>query len=112
VLALVGLVVIEAGSVFFTKLRIQDTADAAAIAGADELGRSGDTRQAREAVIETLRIRDPEARLRRFEASPNGTVSIIVRKEAPTLLVQRFDFSEEWGIVNAEARGRPASPDL
>ncbi len=112
VLALVGLVVIEAGSVFFTKIRVQDVAEAAAIAGADQLSASGDTRQAREEVIETLRLRDPEARLKRFEASPDGTVRITVRKTAPTLIVQRFDFSKEWGVVEAEARGQPASPGI
>ena len=112
VLALVGVAVVEAGSILFTTLRIQDSAEAAAIAGADELNESGDPQQARAQVIETLRIRDPEARLKKFEASPDGTVRVTVRKVAPTILVQRFDFSEGWGIIDAEARGRPASPDI
>lgn len=112
VLALVGLMVVEAGSIFFTKLRIQDSAEAAAIAGADQLRGSGDPEQARQEVIETLRLRDPEARLKKFEASPDGTVRVTVRKVAPTILVHRFDFSKEWGIIDAEARGRPLSPDV
>ncbi|MGH2661512.1 MAG: pilus assembly protein TadG-related protein [Actinomycetota bacterium] len=112
VLALVGLVVVEAGSIFFTKLRIQDSADAAAIVGADQLSTSGDPQLARQQVIEALRLRDPEMRLRKFEASPDGTVRVTVRKVAPTILVHRFDFSEDWGIIDAEARGRPVSPDV
>jgi hypothetical protein len=107
----VGLVVVEGGSILWARLKASDAADSAAITAAYAFDQNEDVRFAREAAVAAVERKDPDARLvEPFQIGPDGTVHVTVQKRAPTVLVDRIDFTEDWGIIRVTASGSPAQP--
>lgn len=109
VLLLLGIVVIEGGSIIFTTVAVQNAADPAALEAADVWAKTRDFREAREAALRVLDEREQdEARIVKFEADgfPPFEVRMTVKKQASTLLVHRIGFLEGLAEVEVEAEAR------
>ena len=109
VLLVVGLVIVEGGSILFASLQLQDAADAAALNAADELKNSRSAESAEEAATEALERRDAEAVMTQFEVLPDGGVRLHARTQASTILVHRIRPIDDLAVVEATATGRPVS---
>jgi hypothetical protein len=110
ILVILGLVAIEGGSIIFTIIRLQNSADAAAVVAADTWQETGNIRTARRAARAELDTKDQEdATITGIEAdaAPTYEVRLTAQKEAPTILVSRIGFLEGLGIVDIEATARP-----
>ena len=110
-LILGGLVAIEGGSVIFTTITLQNNADGAAVAAAEEWGRSGNARTALAAARTSLDDKqEQDASIDTFEADgpPSFEVRITVSKQASTLLIHRIGFLEGFANVDVEAEARTA----
>lgn len=107
VIAVVGLAVVEGGSILFARLRAQDVAETAASVAAGSFLQSRDEEAARAAAELAISDKDSKVRLRRFVVRPDGSVEVTVRKRASTILVQHIGFLEELAVAKATAVGRP-----
>lgn len=109
VLGLIALSAIEAGAILFARFEIQDVADRAAVAAADAFDRSGSYTEARQAAIDSVRGQDRDARVKEFEALPNGTIEVTVVKTAGTLVVHRIGLFgiDDFAKVRATGEGSP-----
>ncbi len=110
VLVILGVIMIEAGSILFTYIGLQNAADASAIAAADAWSDSRSLRVARRTARADLDTRGQEnATITSFEADslPALEVRLTVEKAAPTLLVQRIGFLEGLGVVEVDAAAQP-----
>ena len=111
ILVLLGLIVIEGGSIIFTTIGLSNAADAAANEASDVWMRSGNIHQARATALDALQERQQEdARIpaARFEAdgSPTYEVRFVVVKQAATLIVHRIGFLEDLAVVEVEVSAR------
>jgi hypothetical protein len=109
---LLGLVVIEGGSIIFTTIGLQNAADAAALDAADTWQQTRNLPAARAAALRALDDRQQEdARVpaAEFEADgpPTYEVRFIVKKQASTLLVHRIGFLEGLAEVEVNTEARP-----
>ena len=110
VLVILGLVLIEGGSIIFTMIRLQNAADAAALVAADQWQATGNIRTARRAARAELDTKgQDEATITSIEAdgSPTYELRLTTQREAPTILVRRIGFLEDLGLVDIEADARP-----
>jgi Flp pilus assembly protein TadG len=115
VLVILGVIMIEAGSILFTYIGLQNAADAAAIRAADTWSVSRDLRTARRAARDELDTKgQDDATITTFEADslPALQVRFTVEKQAPTLIVQRLSFLEDLGIVEVDATAQPVAPGV
>jgi Flp pilus assembly protein TadG len=108
VIILVGIAAVEAGSIIFTKLSLENTASTAAADGARELAathsRDGACQVAAISVIQS----DESAEMKECIANPQtGTVFVKVKKVASTLIVQHVSFLRKLGVVKATAETGP-----
>jgi uncharacterized membrane protein len=103
-----GLAAVEGGSILFTRLSLQDTADAVANAGAGSWYNAKSFRQAEEASQQSLVEHDPTAKLVGFQVDPSsGNVTVTLKKVASTMLVQRFDFTKKIGVIRVSSTAGP-----
>ena len=115
VIAILGLVFVEVGSIITTKITLQNAADSAVIEAADAWEGSSDIRRTEAVARDALNRRQhQDAEIVRVEAdpAPSYEVRLTVRKRASTLLVHRISFLEDLAIVGAEAEGGPAEPGV
>ena len=109
VIVLLGVVVIEGGSIIFTTLGLQNAADGAAFEAARAWEETRDLRAATDAARRTLDNREQdEARLVSIDADniEPFEVRITVRKRAATMIVHRIGFLEEYASVEVDAEAR------
>jgi hypothetical protein len=109
---IVGVVALDLVSVAFTKFRLADAASALATVAATNYKGSHDTRSACRAAVEALPSEDAEARFTRDGCVVNiqtGQATITLRKQANTLVAQRFGFSKHYARVVASATEGPAT---
>jgi len=85
----------------FARLQAQDVAETAA-AEAVRANRTGGIDSARAAAEIAIGDKDPKAELVEIEATADGSVRVVVEKDASTLLIHRIDFLSGF----ARARGR------
>ena len=106
-----GLAVIETASIVFTYISVSGRADEAAAAAAGSFASTRDQRAACQVGADLLHRRDPAARFlfRRCRVHGDGTMSITIRKEASTLLVQRIGFLDQLGVVTQTSTKGPPS---
>ncbi len=111
ILVLLGVVMIEFGSIIFTAIGLQNAADAAALEAAEVWEDTGSLDRAREAALAALVERQQsEARIppAKFEADgePTYEVRFTAVKQASTLVVHRIGFLEGLAQVEVEAKAR------
>ena len=109
VIVLLGVVVIEGGSIIFTTLGLQNAADGAAFDAARTWEETRDLRAATDAARRTLDNREQdEARLVSIDADnlEPYEVRITVRKRAATLIVHRIGFLTEYASIEVDAEAR------
>lgn len=115
ILVVLGVILIEGGSILYTYIRLQNATDAAAVAGADAWSQTGNIRVARRTIRNELDTKDQEAAtIVEVEADgpPDFEVRVTTRREAPTILVQRIGFLRGLGEVEVEASARPVQPGV
>jgi hypothetical protein len=107
-LAVVGFLAIEAGSILFTRLTIQDTAERVASAGAASFDDTQSVELAREAAVQSLEDHDDEAKLKKFVVNPlNGNVRVVIRKRANTMVADKVGFLKDLTLAGGDAVGHP-----
>ena len=112
-LVLVGLVFIEGGSIIFTKLRVQDSAESGATAGVGYLQTSpGNCAAAGEQATITVLDRDSEVNVTEFSCLADGRFRITVRKTASTVVVDKIGFLKDLATAESTATAAPASPGV
>ncbi|MGH2673913.1 MAG: pilus assembly protein TadG-related protein [Actinomycetota bacterium] len=111
-LVLAGTVLIEGGSIMFTKLRVQDVAESAATAGAGSLTRAGNCTDAGDAAAVTAHDRDSQAKLRSYECHQGGRFTVVITKRAETLYVHLIGFLERFTLATARVTADPPSADV
>ena len=103
-----GLCAVEGGSILFTRLSLQDTADAAANQAAGTYNNSNNFQQAEVTAKNAVAEQDPAAKLVGFQVDPNTkTVTVILRKTATTLLVRRIGFLKKLGRIRVTSTAGP-----
>jgi Flp pilus assembly protein TadG len=104
---LVGLALVEGGSVLFAKLQVQDLAQATAVEGAATLRNTNSAAVAEEAARRLAHDRDPDVRLTAFVVLPDGSVRVTLKKKARTFIVQHVSFLEDLAVVKATETAHP-----
>jgi hypothetical protein len=111
-LVIVGVLALDVVSVLFTKFKLADAASAVATVAATNYKTSHDTRLACQAATAALPAEDAEARFTKRGCLINlqtGDATITLRKQASTLVAQRFDFSKQHVRVVVSATEGPAT---
>jgi hypothetical protein len=110
-IAVVGLVFIEGGSIVFTKLQVQDTAESGASAGIGALSSNPrDCTAAGDSAIGAVHNKDPDMKVTEYTCLPDGRFRISVQKEASTIVVGQIPAIEDWALARSTATARPAQP--
>ena len=115
VLVLLGLVMIEGGSIIFTTIGLQSAADGAAAEAAGVWEATRDLGSASDAALRALDDREQDqARLVEIDADNTEPfeVRLTVRKRAATLIVHRIEFLEDFATVEVKAEARAADSDV
>jgi uncharacterized membrane protein len=109
VVALLGIVAIDAASILFTRFRLSDVAADAASDAANEYAKSHSSVQACDAALATLQHEDPKVHVPQGGCKVNvstGEVTLTVRKEAPTMLAGRISVTKDLArVVQKETNG-------
>jgi uncharacterized membrane protein len=109
ILLVLGLIAVEGGSILFSSLSLQDSADVAAVNAADRLRVGRSVAGAQQEAALTLNERDSAAELIGFEVLADGSIRLRARKQATTLFVHRIGFLEDLAVVEATATAAPPS---
>ncbi|HEX6208662.1 MAG TPA: hypothetical protein VF058_09950 [Actinomycetota bacterium] len=107
--ALLGLVLFEAGSVIWSRLSVQDTADAAATTAVTAYRDSKDVRVAEQEALRTVEDKDETAQMTFFQVHADGSVTVRVRKTAQTLVIQHVGFLDGFTKARGSATIEPPS---
>jgi Tfp pilus assembly protein PilV len=109
--ALLGVVAMDAGSIMFTTFAVSDAAQTAAVAGATSYRNSRDVttacQAAREAVPTDENFMVPKAFCK--VDSEAGEVTITLRKQADTLIAGRLGLTEDLTKIEIKETGRPST---
>lgn len=111
-LVIAGTLLIEGGSIMFTKLRVQDVAESAATAGAAQLEQTRDCSAAGDAAGISVHDKDPRAQMRSYQCHRDGRFSVLVRKRAETLYVHLIGFMEDLTVAEAQVTADPPSANV
>lgn len=112
VVVLVGVALMDAGSIAFTKFRLADVASSASTQAANTYGANHDLAGACQAAVDQIATEDPDAKLAVEGCSVDvqtGVVTIKVRKQAKTILAGRFDFTKRYTKVTATESNGPST---
>jgi len=109
VVAVLGLCAVDAGSILFAKLKIDDAAEAGAVAGAEALKTSHNVQAARQAAVAAVHQSDDSIKEIAVSVDVQGNVTVKVKKKVPTILVGRIGFLKKLGVVHGSATESPPS---
>jgi hypothetical protein len=101
VFALLGLAVEEVGQIVVTQIHASNAAGAAAQAGADKWVATHNVNLAEQAAIDAMAAEDSGAAMTAFSVADDGSVTVTVKEEAPTLVVKHVSFLKQFGIQHA-----------
>ncbi|HTG47235.1 MAG TPA: pilus assembly protein TadG-related protein [Actinomycetota bacterium] len=111
VVAVIGLVVLDGGSIVFTHFRLSDTGASAAQAGAQAWSDGHDPQAACAAALKSVQQDDSGATLSKGWCKVNpktGEVTITLRKRAKTMLAWRLGFTDKYTKVVVVETGSPS----
>jgi Flp pilus assembly protein TadG len=109
VFALLGLIAYDLGQVVVAQVKAQDTASAAAQAGADAYYSTKNVQMARNAADQAAGTEDPTSRITAFRVNADGSVTVTVERTANTLLVARVPPLRRFGMQQATDQESHAS---
>jgi hypothetical protein len=99
-LAIVGVVLFEAGAVIVARVNVDSIASDAAGEAALEYAKAPNATQAEKVARDFVERRD--ATLVAFSVSPDGKViTLTVEKIAKTLIIQRFAATRKWTVARS-----------
>lgn len=109
VVGLVGVALFDAISIGVSRLSVEDTGTLAAREASTSLSRTGNLQTAYETAVYTAWEANPlnEIPPSSFVARPDGSVQLVVSREATTFVVRHVRWLEPWAQVEAEATGKP-----
>jgi hypothetical protein len=109
-LAIVGLALYDSISIGATMMSLSDEGSYAARAASEkwQASQGHNLQDAYDAAVQAVEDQNPldEVDPKSFRIDPDGTVHLVVSREATTLVVQHFGFSKGWAHVSREAEGR------
>ncbi|MFL5736061.1 MAG: pilus assembly protein TadG-related protein [Actinomycetota bacterium] len=106
ILALLVIAAVDGGAIVITKTNLSDSAQQASFDGASTYRTTGDVRTAEQAADQTAT--DDGARLVSFTVNKQtGDVTVTLAKKAPTVVIQRFSFSKQWGQLKETDTSAP-----
>jgi Putative Flp pilus-assembly TadE/G-like len=111
VIAVIGVVALDGGSILFTRFRLSDAAASAAAAGAQAWSDGHDTEAACTAALTSVEQDDAQASRTKgwCKVDPkSGEVTITLRKRAKTVLAGRLGFTTGYTKVVAVESGSPS----
>ena len=94
-----GLAAIDGASIMLTTFRLSDIATTAAADAAVNFRDTDDVRSACGEARNTVSEQDPGAKVVSCEIEKHGTVTITIRKQAATLVVEKLDFLKSYANV-------------
>ena len=109
VIVVIGVIMIEGGSIIFTTIGLQNAADGAADEAAATWRKSRDLEAATEIAVRTLDEHEQdEARIVSIDADNTEPfeLRLTVRKQASTLIVHRIGFLKGLARVEVEAEAQ------
>jgi hypothetical protein len=101
VFAILGVIAYDLGQVVVAQVKAQDTASAAALAGADTFFSTKDAVRARNAADAAAASEDSASRIVAFTINGDGSVSVTVEHRANTLIVSRMPPLRKFGMQKA-----------
>jgi Flp pilus assembly protein TadG len=111
-LVIAGTLLIEGGSILFTKLRVQDVGESAATAGAASLARSADCSAAGEQAAINAHDKDQRVRLRSYQCHQDGRFTVVVTKRADTLYVHLISFLDDLTVARSQVTADPPTANV
>jgi hypothetical protein len=111
-LVVVGTLLIEGGSILFTRLRVQDVAESAATVGAAQLLQSGDCSSAGDVAATNAHDKDSRVRIRSYQCHQDGRFTVVVTKRADTLYVHLVGFLKDLTVARAQVTAQPPTPEV
>ena len=106
--AVFGVCAVEGGSILFTRLSLQDTADAVANQASGSYYNTRSFQSAEQAAEDSLMEHDPTAKIVGFQVDPTTrNVTVILRKTATTFLVKRIGFLKKLGVIRVSSTAGP-----
>jgi hypothetical protein len=112
VLALIGMVFLEGGAILFSKLQAQDVAESAAVAGAGSWWHTRSADSAREEARLRMHDKSPRAKMTSFTLHPDGSVTVTIKLQANTILLQHIGFLQPYTFSRATVTAQPPHPDV
>ena len=110
-IAVIGVGVIEGGSILFTHLSLQNTADQVASDASVDYVNNQSAAGAQQVAMQSLKEHDDNAHLVniQFDVPKAGDVTVKIKKKATTFIVQHVSFLRKFGVVKATATSGPSS---
>jgi uncharacterized membrane protein len=112
VVVLLGIVAIDATSIFLAKFRLSDAATVAAVTGATSFRNTHDVTAACEAARIAASQEEGDAIIAKNFCKvdrASGEVTVTLKKKADTLLAGRLPFTEDFTKILVRETGRPAA---
>ena len=108
VLGLVGIMLFDAISIASTTASVSDAGSYAAREASSTWDSTKNLQQAYLAAATAAAEQNPEnvVSTKNFTVDPDGTVHLVIKREASTLILFRWSRTAEWAHVSREAQGR------
>lgn len=109
VVGLVGVVLFDAISIGVSRLSVEDAGALAAREASTSLARTGNLQSAYETALQTAWEANAlnEIPPASFVALPDGSIELVVSREATTFVVRHIEWFRPWANVEAQATGKP-----
>jgi len=107
-LAVVGLVGFDAVALGATRFQAEDHAQTAARAAVASWSADKDLQKAYDAALAEVAADGDTLDAEAFSVAPDGAVTLRLRREVPTLLIEKVPQLHSWTEVTRTVTGRPA----
>jgi uncharacterized membrane protein len=108
VLALVALVIVDGTSIVLNRLETDDVAQVAAREAAQIFEGRASVQETRQAVLETLKDKNPTAKMKSVVVRTDGSVEVTITRRASTLVSQHIGFLEGLTLAKTKAVAHPS----
>lgn len=108
VLAVIGIALFDAISIGSTAATVSDQGSYAARDASSVWDQTKDLQKTYDAAVASATLQDPQNVLKPkgFSVDPDGTVHLVIGRQAPTLVLFRWERTKKWAYVERPAEGR------